>query len=92
MWLRHATHANTMAARLADGLQALGYELRFPTEVNAVFVTLSETEDAALTRRGHAYYRFGDRAWRLFRLMCSFDTLPQHVEALLADAEAALGR
>ena len=54
--------------------------------VNGVFVTLHPRADEALRQRGHAYYRFGDPAWEMFRLMCSFDTQPQQVDALLSDA------
>jgi threonine aldolase len=87
-WLEHAAHANAMAGRLAEGLVERGYELRFPTEANAVFVVLSPEADEALQARGHGYYRFGDRAWNMFRLMCSFDTQPEHIDTLLDDASA----
>ncbi len=92
VWLRHAGHANDMASRLASGLKTLGYQLRFPAEANGVFVTLSAGVDAVLRERGHAYYRFGDPAWNMYRLMCSFDTTSQQVESLLADARAAIDR
>ncbi len=85
-WLRHATHANRMAGRLAEGLAALGYQLPFPAEANAVFVTLEPAVDRALRERGHVYFRFGDPAWNLFRMMCSFDTQPADIEAFLSDA------
>lgn len=84
-WLRHAGHANAMAARLAGGLIDLGYELPYPTQANAVFVRLSRHADAHLRDRGHAYYPFGGQG--LVRLMCSFDTSAAEVDALLADAE-----
>lgn len=91
-WLTHAAHANAMAARLSQGLAALGYRLPFPTEANAVFVALSPEQDAALKARGYAYYPFGEPVWGMFRFMCSFDTEPRQVEAMLADAAAAVGR
>ena len=91
-WLRHAGHANRMASMLAEGLRRLGYHLRFPAEANAVFVTLPPQTDSALRDRGHAYYPFGDPAWKLFRLMCSFDTPPEQIEAFLADAQALAAR
>ena len=92
VWLRHAAHANEMASRLAAGLEAMGYRMRFPAEANGVFVTFSAGADAAMRERGHAYYRFGDPAWDMYRLMCSFDTTAGQVDALLADAEAAADR
>jgi threonine aldolase len=83
-WLRHAAHANEMAAALARGLVTLGYDVPYPTQANAVFVRLPPEADAELQRRGHGYYPFGPDG--LVRLMCSFDTTPGDVEALLADA------
>ena len=91
-WLRHAAHANEMASRLSEGLVRLGYQLKFPTQANAVFVVLSPPVDAALRARGYAWYPFGDPQWNMFRVMCSFDTRPEHVDALLADAEAIVAR
>ncbi len=83
-WLAHAAHANAMAARLAQGLVSLGYTLPHPTDANAVFVRLSPPADAHLRSRGHGYYPFGPNG--LVRLMCSFNTNPADVDALLADA------
>ena len=84
-WLRHAAHANAMAARLAAGLSAEGLEPAFPVECNGVFVRLPEAVDARLRERGHGYYPFGDRDQGLSRLMCSFDTSPRDVDAFLGD-------
>ena len=90
-WLHHATHANRMAARLGGGLQRLGFEIRFPTQTNGVFVTFCDATDKALRRAGHAYYPFGDPDWGMYRLMCSFDTQGDEVDALIADAEKLAG-
>ncbi|MGC4119502.1 MAG: beta-eliminating lyase-related protein [Myxococcales bacterium] len=83
-WLRHASHANAMAKRLLDGLSSLGYSPRFPVESNAVFVSLPDPVVARLRAAGHDFYEFGDPAWKLYRLMTSFDTRPADVDALLA--------
>jgi threonine aldolase len=91
-WLRLASHANRMAARLAAGLQSLGYRLRFPREANGVFVELSAAADRALREAGHAYYQFGDPAWSMFRLMCSFDTQEEEIARFLVDAGAVAGQ
>lgn len=87
-WLRHAAHANAMAARLASGLVERGIEPAFPVEANGVFVALPAEIDAGLQARGHGYYPFGDPDEGLSRLMCSFDTAPEDVDALLADIDA----
>jgi len=91
-WLKHAHHANAMAARLAAGLGELGFEMRFPTQANAVFAVLPSHVDLALQQRGHGYYPFGDASWGMVRLMCGFDTTPNDVDALLRDVQNALAR
>ena len=88
-WLRHAAHANAMASRLSHALRQLRYPVAFPTQSNGVFVNLTSAQEAALRARGHGFYMFGDPAWRLARLMCSFDTEPADIDTLLADAQAA---
>jgi threonine aldolase len=92
VWLRHAAHANSMAANLSAGLAKLGYPLKYPTEANAVFAVLDRETDTQLRARGYAWYPFGDPAWSMFRIMCSFDTRPQQVAALIADAGAIVAR
>lgn len=81
LWLRSATHANAMAARLADGLAVRGINIAYPTESNAVFARLT-AEAAARARQ-----RFGFYAWPsepdTYRLMCSFDTTEEHVDELI---------
>ncbi len=84
VWLSHAAHANRMACRLKDGLVARGIEPRFPCESNAVFVSLPEPVERTLRDAGHEFYAFGDPAWNLFRLMCSFDTSEEDVDGLLS--------
>ncbi|MCI0676895.1 MAG: aminotransferase class I/II-fold pyridoxal phosphate-dependent enzyme [Phycisphaerales bacterium] len=91
-WLKHARHANAMAKELARGLQKLGMPIKFPAEANAIFVQLPAHVDEALQRKGHGYYPFGDPAWNVTRLMCSFDTTAEDVRGFLADVEAALPR
>lgn len=88
-WLRHATHANAMAQRLADGLKRLpGVRLLFPVEANGVFVQLPATVEAGLRARGWRFYTFiGGGA----RMMCAWDTKPETVERMLADVTELTG-
>jgi threonine aldolase len=88
LWLKYAGHANAMASRLGEGLTAAGLTLRFPVEANGVFVELPEGVHAKLQRAGHGYYPFGDAAWGLYRLMCSFDTESADIDAFLSDIRA----
>lgn len=92
VWLKHAAHANAMAADLADGLRELEVEIAFTVQANEVFVRLPDEVHAALQAAGHAYYPVWDPAERLYRLVASFDTQPADVAALLADAKAAIIR
>lgn len=91
-WLRHARHANDMAARLGAGFEQRGVPLRFPVQANGVFAQLDDGLHQALQAKGYGYYPFGDRAWSVYRFMCSFDTQAGDVEQLLSDVGVALGR
>ena len=86
-WLRHARHANAMAQRLAAGLQAVpGAKLMFPVEANGVFCELPPAVLAGLRERGWRFYTFIGAGGA--RFMCGWDTLPESVDALLADVRA----
>lgn len=88
-WLRHAAHANRMAARLAALLRAIpGIRLCLEPEVNAVFVHLAQPVAAALTARGWHFHGFiGDDG---YRLMCSWDTREEDLQALVHDLRTVL--
>lgn len=87
-WVRHGEHANRQAAALSSGLQGLGFKLVAPTEVNGVFVELPQRVAVALEARGWHFYRFiGENG---YRLMCSWATRNEDVEALLGDARAVI--
>lgn len=87
LWLRSAQHANAMAARLAEGLQRLeGVELVSPAEANGVFVRLPQ----GVAEQLHKQFVFYDWDHQgTVRLMCSFDTQPQDVDALVEAAKQA---
>lgn len=79
-WLTNATHANAMAARLADGVDRVeGAELVRRPEVNAVFVRLPDACIETLAAWSTVY------RWApgVVRLMCSFDTTADDVDRLL---------
>jgi threonine aldolase len=91
LWLRSAGHANEMARRLRDGLAPLeGVTITQPVDANAVFVVLPRGIVEEI-REVHHFYDW-DRPTGEVRLMCSFDTTEQHVDALVADVVGALGR
>ena len=87
VWLQHARHANAMAQRLAAGLQGIpAARLMFPVESNGVFCELPPALLESLRARGWRFYTFIGAGGA--RFMCSWDTRPDSVDALLADIRA----
>ena len=88
-WLRHAAHANAMAQRLAAGVAKIdGVTVLYPPQANSVFVDLPPGAADRLRERGWLFYSFIGGGGRL---MCSWDTRPDDVDALLADLAAVCG-
>lgn len=83
-WLRHAAHANKMARRLRRALSKIsGIKFLHPTQANAVFVDLPPVLVEALHHRGwHFYTLYSDND---ARLMCSWDTTLEDVDAFAVD-------
>lgn len=87
-WLRHASHANAMAARLAEGLHGIpALEVLFPREANGVFAELPLPAIETLRSKGWLFYTFIGVGG--CRFMCSWDTQPTDVDALVADVREA---
>ncbi|MDQ0821658.1 MULTISPECIES: low specificity L-threonine aldolase [unclassified Arthrobacter] len=83
LWLRSASHANAMAARLRAGVESIpGVQLSQKTESNGVFAVLP----AGVADRLRTSFRFYDwnEAAREVRWMCSFDTTEEDVDAFIA--------
>ena len=91
LWRRSADHANAMATRLRAGLDDLAahspedlrsIRIPYPTESNLVLAYLPPEAVA----RARAQFRFNDWPGEpgFVRFMCSFDTTPDDVDALLA--------
>ena len=86
-WLRHAAHANAMAAELERGLRALpGVTIAHPREANAVFASLPLPLAATLRAKGWLFYTDVDPGGAA-RLMCSWDTTAADVAVFLRDAQ-----
>jgi threonine aldolase len=86
-WLRHAGHANAMARRLEAGLQAIpGVKISFPVQSNAVFAEIPEPVAEKLRARGWHFYT-GVITPAESRLMCSWDTTAEDVDAFVADLQ-----
>jgi threonine aldolase len=86
-WLRHARHANAMAQRLAAELQKIsGVKISYPVHSNAVFASISKPAEERLRERGWQFYT-GVVTPGESRLMCSWDTTPEDVDALVTDLQ-----
>ncbi len=89
LWRTSADHANAMARRLAEGLaeaastgRAAGVRIVQEVESNVVFAQLPpETAARARQRFAFADWPLGEN---VVRLMCSFDTAAEDVDALIA--------
>lgn len=87
LWLRNAAHANTMAARLAEGLSALpGVEPLFPVQANEVFLRLPAPLAEHLRDAGVVFAPWPDLGPEAARFVCSFATRQEEVAALLDHA------
>ena len=83
LWLRSATHANAMATRLADRLLAVpGVRLTQPVQANGVFAMLPPGAPERL-RVDFPFYTWNESTGEV-RLMCSWDTTPDEVDAFAA--------
>ena len=98
LWLRNASHANEMAARLRHALDAgiaagelpgLGFSQ--PTQSNGVFAVLPLGVADRLRDRGFKFYDW-DAAKGEVRWMCSFDTSEADIDAFVAGIREELGR
>jgi len=88
-WLRHAAHANDMAARLDAGLrQCAGVKILFTRQANSVFAELPPGAPEALWKIGWLFYTFIGSGG--CRLMCAWDTTEADVDAFLSDLKSVL--
>ncbi|MGK0190493.1 MAG: threonine aldolase [Verrucomicrobiales bacterium] len=87
-WLEIAARANAHAQTLAAGLREIeGIDILFPVEANAVFARFSPSINAALSAAGWHYYSLADIGDS--RLMCSWRTTEDDVQAFLSAARQA---
>ncbi len=88
-WLKHAGHANAMAALLEAKLRELpGVPILFPREANAVFAQLPPAVIEALHARGWMFYTFIGAGG--CRFMCTWDTQVADIERLVGDVRSLL--
>jgi threonine aldolase len=84
-WLRHAKHSNAMATRLGAGLSEIaGVHISYPVESNAVFAKIPSAVETQMHERGWRFYT-GVVTPNESRLMCSWDTTTEDVDAFVSD-------
>jgi threonine aldolase len=89
LWRRPASHANAMAARLAEAVSGIeGVRITQRVQANAVFAVLPPAATVALQEKWHFYV--WDETTGEVRWMCSWDTTPDDVEAFAADIRVAV--
>jgi threonine aldolase len=89
-WLRHAAHANALAARLGEGLAGLGVDLAHPVEANMVFAMLDPAAHRAATSAGAEYYvEAGPGDLVEARLVTSWSSTTGDVDSFLAAVASA---
>ena len=88
LWRHNAAHANAMAARLAEALlEVPGVRLTQPVQANAIFAVLPRAATEQL-QRDWPFYTW-DEATGEVRLVCSWDTTGDEVDAFAADVSGA---
>jgi threonine aldolase len=89
LWLRLATHANTMASRLEAGVLAIpGVSVPRPAQANAVFAVLPMPVIERLQEKFRFYV--WDSIIGEVRWMCSWDTTQADVDAFVAAVAAEM--
>ncbi|WP_349291824.1 low specificity L-threonine aldolase [Gluconobacter sp. Dm-62] len=92
LWLKNSAHANEMAQRIVEGLRRhAGAQLPFETQGNEVFVILPDLLVKELEAAGYGFYRWPTPegvSGTLIRLVPSFHTRIEDVDALLAEISA----
>ncbi|HEY5481589.1 MAG TPA: low specificity L-threonine aldolase [Verrucomicrobiae bacterium] len=83
-WLRYGKHTNAMARRLESAIRHLPHvKIAHPVQTNSVFARLPDDVVQGMHQRGWKFYTHvsQDNA----RLMCSWDTTAEDVDAFAAD-------
>jgi threonine aldolase len=89
LWRVTAAHANSMAQRLAAGVDDIdGVRIAQRVEANAVFAVLDPQATTYLQKRWRFYV--WDESTGEVRWMCSWDTTPEDVDAFVADVREAV--
>ena len=84
LYFENARHANAMSARLRDGLAAAGCRFVAESPTNQIFPILPRAVQEALAKEfGFELWGAGDEAFQPVRLVCSWATKQEDVDAFL---------
>ncbi len=84
LWMQNALQANRMAALMKDELEPLaGITITQPVQANALFAIMPRHKIAPLMDKYHFY--LWDESRCEVRLMCSFNTQPEHIDQFVKD-------
>lgn len=94
LWIRLATHANAMAAKLAEGIESsTDVSIAWGCQSNELFVTMPKTLAESLRERGARFYPWPvpddfeskiNKGDGLFRLVTSFATEDKDIDQFLS--------
>ncbi|MEH6527718.1 MAG: low specificity L-threonine aldolase [Sneathiella sp.] len=85
LWLEFARHANEMASRLATGITlSKNANLMYPVEANMVFTKVSSEAMTNLEKSNVLFYPEGPKEASTIRLVASWNTTAEEVDAVLA--------
>ena len=85
LYYRLSRHENTLAIRLAEGVQEKGYKLWIPHQTNQVFVIVPNDKIAEL-EKDFFFYTWApyDDSSSVIRLVISWGTTDEDVDSILA--------
>ena len=90
LWLRNASHSNSMARKLEQGVRQIGgVDVVRPVQANAVFAILPPAVVERLQQRFRFYT--WDQASGEVRWMCSWDTTDEDVDSFIAAISEEMG-
>lgn len=83
LWKRNASHANTMAKKLEQGLRSIaGVKITQQVDANGVFAILPKLVTPALQEE--IFFYVWNEQTNEVRLMCSFDTKEEEIERFIS--------
>ncbi|MCJ8275985.1 MAG: threonine aldolase, partial [Bdellovibrionales bacterium] len=90
LWREIADHENSMALRLREGLEKVGVEISQPTQANGVFCYFPREIIKELKKK-FFFYVWDENTFEV-RLMTSFDTTKEDVDAFIQEVDTLINQ